>query len=82
MCVGGNSQFVFMNQFLNLAAAAATDMTKTGRPWTAAFPNSLGNPGMAFQMTLTPPSVSMALVKRTKNFFIFKSMIFRLLYHV
>lgn len=73
--------FMIMNQFLNLAAAAA-DMTKTGRPWTPAFPNSLGNPGTAFQMTSTLPLVSMALVKRTKNVFILKSMIFRLQYRV
>lgn len=70
---------MMMNQFLNLVATAATDMTKTERPWTPAFPNSLGNPGMAFQMTSTLPSVLMALVKRKTNFFISKSMIFRLL---
>lgn len=82
VCVCGNSQLTIINQFLNLAAAAAatTDMTKRRKPWTPAFPNLLGNPGTAFQMTSTLPSVSMALVK--KNFFILKLMIFRLLYHV
>lgn len=69
------------NQLINLAAAAATDMTKTGRQWTPAFPNLLGNPGTAFQMTSTLPSVSMALVK-TKNFFILKLMSIKLVYHV
>lgn len=63
VCVCGgedSSRFMILNQFLNLAVA--TDMMRTERPWTPTFPDSLGNLGMAFQMTSTLPLVSMALV--------------------